>query len=464
MTLRGKIVALVLGLTVSILAGLGLFLAGSWGGWSREAVERELHDRAGALAALVEVKEHGRLELEGEGSPLLDDPAHPYRILGPGGSEYSNGDLGWPTAVEGSVLVRDRLGRAWRVVTRILEPGEGEGHHRGEGRTRLMVQVAGLDAPFGALERRFRHGLLVALVAAFVLGGGAAALLAHLSLAPLRRVAREVDAIGASSLDRRVATAGLDQELARVASAFNDLLGRLEDAMERQRAFVARASHALRTPTAIILTRAEVALRRERPAEEYRAALAEIASAARASAELATRLLTLARLEERRERPQLEEVPVGAVAGELVRLLGPFAEGAGVALECDVPPGAHVLAERAALRELLEALLDNALRYTPRGGRAGVRAAPDASGVTLTVWDTGPGIPPDERARAFDRFRRGSAAQASGKPGTGLGLAIVKAIADAHGATITLGERRGGGLEVAVRMAASPPAARERSA
>jgi signal transduction histidine kinase len=462
MTLRSKIVALVLGLTVSILVGLGVFLAGSWSGWSREAVERDLSERAEALAALVEVKKYGELKLEREGSPLLDDPAHPHRIIGPGGFASSRGDLPWPPPEEHNGFIHDREGHTWRVVSRLLDVGEDDEHRRG-GRVRITVQVAGVDAPFGALEERFRHGLLLALLAALVLGSGGAALLGHASLAPLRRLAAEVDAIGASSLDKRVGIARLDPELGRLASAFNDLLGRLDDAMQRQRTLVSRASHALRTPTATILTRAEVALRRERPEAEYRDALAEIAAAARESAALVSHLLTLARLDERRKTLQLEEVPVGEVVAELVRLVGPRADEAGIALEWDVPPHLSATAERAALRELLEALLDNALQYTPRGGRAGVRATAGSGGVILTVWDTGPGIPPVERAHVFDRFHRGSAAQASGKPGSGLGLAIVKAIADAHGATLSLEERRGGGLEVVVRMAARSRS-RERSA
>ena len=175
--------------------------------------------------------------------------------------------------------------------------------------------------------------------------------------------------------------------------------------------------------------------------------------AARESAALVTHLLTLARLDERRKVLQLEDVLVADVAEELVSLLGPAPKKRAIALECCVPPGLSVRAERAALRELLEALLDNALNYTPRGGRAGIRAAALSGAVTLTAWDTGPGIPPDERGRVLDRFHRGSAAEASGKPGSGLGLAIVKAIADAHGAAISLDDRMGGGLEVTVRMA-----------
>jgi two-component system OmpR family sensor kinase len=446
-TLRGKIVALVVGLTVAILAGLGLFLAASWSGWSRDAVERDLAEHADALVARVEVK-HDRLELEGgEADELLGDPAHPYRILGPHGEVFTAGDVPWPELTEGVAQVQDARGRAWRVLTRAVE--RAEKHHRGPG-AHLLVQVAAVDAPFGALEERFRRGLLLALLGALAAGGLAAALLAHLSLAPLRRLAAEVDAIGAASLERRVGTAGLDRELGHVASAFNDLLARLEVAMADQRALVARASHALRTPTATMLARAEVALRRERPSAEYREALADIAASARESAGLVTSLLALARLEERRGALELEDVPVGDLAAGLVRLLAARAEDAGVALASEVPDGLVVRAERAALRELLEVLLDNALQYTPRGGRAGVTARAEGEGAVLTVWDTGPGVAPEERAELFDRFRRGRAGQASGKPGSGLGLAIARAVADAHGATLVLGDRPGGGLAVIV--------------
>ncbi len=458
MSLRAKIVALVLGLTTAILAGLGLFLAGSWGRWSAATVERDLGERAAAIAALAELKKDGRLKLEAEESPVLSDPAHPFRLLGPAGVVLGTGELAWPPADrpgsdQWSDSLRDGSGRAWRVVSRVLFPAEDERRDRREP-ARIVVQVAGLEAPFGALERRFQHGLLAALLAALLLGGAGAAALAHLSLAPLRRLAAEVDAIGAGSLDRRISAAGLDPELARLAAAFDEMLVRLEAAMRQQRRFVSRASHALRTPTTTILTRAEVTLRRERQPAEYREALLEIAAAARESASLVGHLLTLARLDERGPELAAEEVPLAALAREIFRLLAPRAADAGIGLEVDVPEGLRARAEPAALRELLEALLDNALAYTPRGGRAGVRAAAAARGVTLAVWDTGPGIPPEERASAFDRFFRGSAAQATGRPGSGLGLAIVKGIADAHGAALSLGEREGGGLEVVVTLPA----------
>jgi two-component system OmpR family sensor kinase len=227
--------------------------------------------------------------------------------------------------------------------------------------------------------------------------------------------------------------------------------------MERQRQLVSRTSHSLRTPVATILTRAEVALRRERVPAAYREALEEVAAAARESSALVSHLLTLSALDERRAALELEDVRLAEVARDIVRLLAPRAEEAGIALEVDVPEQLVARADRKALREIVEALLDNAIHHTPRGASAGVRASAVPTGCAVTVWDTGPGIPADERERVLERFYRGRAAEASGRPGSGLGLAIVKAITDAHGARFTLADRPGGGLEATVVLAAGGP-------
>jgi signal transduction histidine kinase len=191
----------------------------------------------------------------------------------------------------------------------------------------------------------------------------------------------------------------------------------------------------------------------------YRAALEDVAAAAREASTLVAHLLTLSCLDERRGAVAREEVPVAQVAAEVARLVSPRAQEAGVALEVEVAEGLVAMADRGALREALDALVDNAVRYTPRGGRAGVRGLGTADGAAISVCDTGPGIPPEERTRVLERFHRGTAAQASGQPGSGLGLAIVKAIADAHGASLSLGERAGGGLEVKLVLPGAPPSA-----
>lgn len=453
MTLRAKLVALVLGVIALVLTGLGAVLSRSFSGWSAEAVDRDLLERAAHVAGLVEVEdedEHGgRLEL-GEDAAALHDPAHPWRVGSEGAVLAAVGDLPWPPLQAGAEpvvgTVVDGAGRAWRVASAAFEVAE-------HGGSPVVVQVAGPTAPFAALEAPFRRGLLFSLLGALVLGGLGAALLAHRSLAPLRRLADDIAATGVGSLDSTVRLDGLDPELRRVATAFNDLLGRLEAAMRQQRQLVSRASHALRTPVATIRTRAEVSLRREREPAAYREALGEIQSAARDASVLISQLLTLSRLDERREQLAVEEMPVAAVAGEVARLLAPRAEEAGISLELDVSEGLTVTANRGALRELLEALLDNAVRYTPRGGRAGIAAAATPGGrCLLRVWDTGPGIPEKERSKVLERFYRGTSGTASGQPGSGLGLSVVKAIADAHGAGVRLDGRPGGGLEVAVEL------------
>ena len=428
MTLRLKIVALVVGLTALVLLGLGSYLTGAFGGWSQEAADHELLERAARLARLVDVEEEGELKVEDEGGEALRDPAHPYRLTGPGGEAWGTSTtIPWPEAGgEPLRTVSDAGGRAWRVASGAFEVG---GRH---GRATVAVQVAGAVAPFAALVGPFRRGLLVALAVALLLGGLGAALLAHASLRPLGRLAAQVDGIGAASLDRRVALDGLDPELGRVAGAFNALLGRLEAARLQERQLVARASHALRTPVATIRTRAEVALRRERDPAAYREALAEVGAAAAEATTLIANLLVLSRLDEHGAATARQPVALAPVAEEVLRLLGPRAEEGGVALALGVAPDLAVPGDRAALRELLEALLDNAVQHAPRGGRAGIEAAPAGAGLTLTVWDTGPGIPEGERARVLERFYRGEGAQASGRPGSGLGLAIVKAVVDRH--------------------------------
>jgi two-component system OmpR family sensor kinase len=265
----------------------------------------------------------------------------------------------------------------------------------------------------------------------------------------MRRLSRSVDELEARSLTSRLNPHGLGPELGRVASALNGLLGRVSAVVDQQRDFIGRASHALRTPLTSILTQAEVALRREREPESYRATLESIASASRDAAQLADGLLALARADA--AAPAVREaVVLRELGGELDRLFRPRAEASGHRLELAVPDGLVLQANRARLREVLDALLDNALRYTPVGGVVRFTARSDENGVVLEVADSGPGIKPEEREQVFERFFRGSAAAASGQPGSGLGLSVVKALAAAEGAVVSLGERPDGGTVVMI--------------
>jgi two-component system OmpR family sensor kinase len=256
------------------------------------------------------------------------------------------------------------------------------------------------------------------------------------ALRPLESVANAVKTRSPRSLDP-LPEQRLPEEIRPVVSALNDLLPQLARALEIQRAFIADAAHELRTPLTAVRLQLQLA-ERARDDVERAAAFESLRNGLDRTTHLVEQLLTLAREEPDGAMHQSTEVDLTALAADVVSTLSPFAENRSIDLGlARSEPGLIVHGEREALRTLLSNLVDNALRYTPAGGRVDVSAFRAPEGVVLEVSDTGPGIPPDERARVFDRFyRRGGA----DLPGSGLGLAIVRSVAERHGATVTLAD------------------------
>lgn len=438
MSLRLRLAALTSALAIVLLGGLALYLHAAWEQWTQDILLDTLGARAAALAGAIEVEHDGELEFEGEDEAFAQDPAHPFRVERPDGRVLYASPFPWPPLAPadatGARVERfvDARGQQAVVLSRPVADG------------RFVLRVVGSEEPFLALERRFFAGLWVALAVALLLGALLAAALARVFVRPIEQLSSVAARIGARSLDERVSEENLAPELRTLAQALNGLLARLEAAFRRERDFVARASHALRTPAATLLAQAEVALRRERSAPEYRQALEEIAGEARLAARLTDELLALSRLDEGPARMQAL-VPLSPVAVDMRTLFAPLAEQRGLGLQLDVPEELSVAADPVALREALANLLENALRYTPAPGTVGLRARRAGRGIEVAVWDTGPGIPDAEKAAVVERFQRGSAG--AKHPGSGLGLAIVRAIAQAHGAALRLEDRAGGGLE-----------------
>jgi two-component system OmpR family sensor kinase len=231
--------------------------------------------------------------------------------------------------------------------------------------------------------------------------------------------------------------------------ALNDLLDRLARALEAQRAFVADAAHELRTPLTALKLQLQLAERAE-PGPAQAAAFARLHQRLDRAAHLVAQLLALARQEPALEESAREELDLARLAREVVTEHDALAESRSIDLGVEIESGAHVRGQRDGLRALLGNLVDNALRYTPAGGRVDVIVGALEDRPALRVIDTGPGIPPEARERVFDRFHRGGEA---GAPGTGLGLAIVKRVAERHGATVRLLDGPGGhGLEARIRF------------
>jgi two-component system OmpR family sensor kinase len=269
------------------------------------------------------------------------------------------------------------------------------------------------------------------------------------SLEPVARVRKQVAARQADDLSP-VSETGLPDEVLPLVQELNLLFGRVRTAFRAQHNFVADAAHELRTPLAALKLQA-LSLKRADSAEARDVAIGRLTAGIERATRLVEQLLVLAR----QEASVVKPVPVdlAALAARTVGELAGLASAKGVDLGLQHADVAHVAGQPDALAILLRNLVDNAVKYTPGGGTVDVtvHAAPD--GPLLVVEDSGPGIPPDERVRVLDRFYRVAGSEASG---SGLGLAIITAIAERHGATLTLGQsERLGGLSAQVRFGAA---------
>jgi len=265
------------------------------------------------------------------------------------------------------------------------------------------------------------------------------------SLRPLRRVAAEVEQRDADSL-APIGPGSLPREIAPLVSELNQLLVRLGRAFAQQRSFIADAAHELRSPLTAV--RLQLQLLDRAPDEAARLeARVSLGAAVERATHLIEQLLTLARSEPQDHQVALQPVPLERAAEAAVEDSRVLADARRVDLDLQADPDTRVQGDEEALRTLVRNLVDNAVRYAPPGTQVQVRCRRAHTGAMLEVMDAGPGIPQAERTRAFDRFyRRANSPQG----GSGLGLAIVKAIAERHGARVSLSDAPEGGLRVAV--------------
>jgi len=268
-------------------------------------------------------------------------------------------------------------------------------------------------------------------------------------LAPITSLAAALGQRRPSALDP-LPTAGLPREIELMVHALNALIARLREVLDQQQAFMADAAHELRTPLTAVSLQAELLARAEAPADAAEA-LAELQQGIARSTKLVERLLTLARLDAASEREDIAPVDLSAVLHRALAERQVLARTRGLELRAEVEPAVVIDGHAAQLQSLVENLLDNALRYTPRGGRVTARLTPRRREVRLVVQDTGPGIPAQERARVFDRFYRVPGTQVSG---SGLGLAIVQRVVQLHGGSIDIADAEGGGAAITVLLPA----------
>lgn len=288
--------------------------------------------------------------------------------------------------------------------------------------------------------------LVVAVPAVLVLVGVVVWVVASRALAPVERMRRQVDEIGANDLHRRVDPGG-DDELGALANTMNRMLSRIEKSQIAQRRFVSDASHELRSPLATIRQHAEVA--RDHPESMPLETLGEVVrDEGTRMQDLVEGLLLLARLDEQEDRPttptDLDDLALAEV--RRLRGMGITVDGHGIG------PG-RVTGTEVLLARALRNLVDNAVRHARKGLSIGVRT--EGPWVHVQIDDDGAGIPPAERERIFDRFTRLDEARARDAGGSGLGLAIASEIVRAHGGALTVGDSPAGGARLTMSLPAT---------
>jgi signal transduction histidine kinase len=440
-------------LRVALVFGFALAVAFTLGGWLFVSQLSAAMLRSTDAALAARLSQAGRYT-EDDGNPR--SPAVTRGRPAPG--EYiiqivdASGRVVQASPDAGNVplLSAAQLRRARRgglTLTRILddEPERIMATRLAEGHGSLAIGGISL-APSDATLRQVGGAVFV------VVAGAGAYWLARAALAPVERLRRQVAALSDRDTGATVQVPGTRDEIAALARTMNGLLVRLHGALARQRAFVADASHELRTPFAVLRGELELAGRPGRSKEELSAAVASAAEEADRLTRITDDLFLLARGDEATLSLRLSRTDVASLLSQSAERAGARAAAAGVTCRVDAAPGLTAMVDAGRIRQAVDNLIDNALRFAPQDTEVEISAEMAGPDLVIEVRDRGPGFPPSFLPQAFERFARPGVDRARGTGGAGLGLSIVRAIAQAHGGRAVARNRDGGGAVVRLEL------------
>jgi two-component system OmpR family sensor kinase len=416
-SLRTRLVVALIGvlLAAGAIASFATYL-------SARAEVNDLLDEELRQVALS-VREYALLDL-GRMDARAVDPEHRVMVqvweIAGGVIYLSNGTTPLPLAARPGYATFAHEGREWRTYTLFLG--------------RRAIQTAQPTALRTTLAARAGLRILVPVLAVIPLLAALVWLIVGRALAPLSNIAATIAKRSPASLDPLPA-AGLPDEVAPLVTGLNGLLERLAGAFGMQKRFAADAAHELRTPLTALGLQIQL-LERAQDDAERAVAIERLKEGVKRATRLVQQLLVAARLEPDSAAQQFARVELDALARRAASDMAALAEAKPVGLTVEASEPIAVNGNEEGLRILASNLLDNAIRYTPAGGHVVVRARRDGTDAILEVADDGPGIPPEERERVFDRFYRGSGVEV---PGSGLGLAIARQVADLHGGRMAIG-------------------------
>ena len=287
--------------------------------------------------------------------------------------------------------------------------------------------------------------LVLGLPLVVALAGIGGYVLARRALTPIDHLASEARRITADRLHERLSVSNQHDEIGRLAAVINDTFARLESSFDQLRRFTADASHELRTPLSVIRGIGEIGLHETRTPAEYKEAMGSMLEEVDRLTTLVDTLLRLSYGDAGTVRLSRESVDLGQLARDVVSSLGILAEERNQRLRIEQAANISVTADRLVLREAITNVVDNAIKYSPRGSSIEVRIHADRDRAILAVADQGPGIAAEHRERIFDRFFRLDEARSRDAGGTGLGLAIARWAVEANGGSISVKEGTNGG-------------------
>jgi signal transduction histidine kinase len=482
MSLTTRLSAFFLGMLALVLIGFSAALYVLARAELYHQLDLQLKATLDMLTAAVEIgAEDGLLEWEPNERPSL--PGHEM-----GDNQVRWTVSGWALSDAAVSLVdhsanfnADRFAHLWPVPRQGADAGPGAGSYGGETWRFLSRPVHATRPSAGPVpaergpdgQKKYTELLLVAGVAetpvrgtlqnlALTLTGltvtlwGAAALLGRRlcrrALAPLTHMAAGARAMSAASWDQRLPSPGTKDELEDLGHAFNDLLARLHEAYERQRRFTGDASHQLRTPLAAALGQIEVALRRDRPSEEYRQTLTRVHGQAVHLRQIVEMLLFLARADGEAKLPSLETVDMAAWLEEHLQGWSEHPRASDLQVLPAMGGPFRVQCQPPLLGQLLDNLLDNACKYSRPGTPIRIRLDREPGVIICSVEDQGCGIAEEDLPHVFEPFYRSVQARRQGSAGVGLGLAIAQRIATAFQGTLTVQSVQGLGTQFTLRL------------
>ncbi|HEY6330452.1 MAG TPA: ATP-binding protein [Blastocatellia bacterium] len=297
--------------------------------------------------------------------------------------------------------------------------------------------------------------LAVVDVVAILVSGAAGYLIIGKALMPLDHIVERAQELGSGGLHQRLEETSSSLEMARLTAVLNEMFNRLQRLFESQRRFIQDASHEIRSPLAAIRCRLEVALRQPRDAEEYSHVLEGCLQDVVRITALAEDLFLLARADSDNLAMEFREVSLSDLLSGVSDQLMALAETRRIRFTFSADSPCFVYADSVWLERAFRNIIENALKYTPAGGRVTVTIQPRGDYVRTDIADTGIGIPPEEQANIFRRFYRLDHARSRGDGGTGLGLAICDQIIHAHNGRIEMESTAGQGTRFIVYLASA---------